>query len=893
MGEVSDRLTAVLSGRYAIEREVGAGGMATVYLAKDLRHGRKVALKVLRPELAAILGPERFLAEIQVTANLQHPHLLPLFDSGEADGQLFYVMPFIEGESLRARLERERQLPVEEAIRIAAAVAEGLDYAHRHGVVHRDLKPENILLNDGKPVVADFGIALAVSKAGGARITQTGLSLGTPAYMSPEQATGDRQVDARSDIYSLSALTYEMLVGDPPHAGSTTQAVIAKVLTERAPSARALRDTVPGHVDAALQKGLAKLPADRFASAEEFAAALTGTRPFSVARPSIKSESVAITPANLRRDRLRTVAASVILTTAALFGLSTLLRGDPGSVGAPSLFEITFSDSIAVTPANSQVISLTRDGSQLAFRGTSGGTSGLYIRRLSQMDASFVRGTEGGTAPHFSPDGSWLLFAENGGRNLRKVPVGGGQPITVADSTAPNGSSWGDNDDIVFTRGEDNGSTSLWRTSGSGSPPTLLAQPDSKRGHVAYRWPHLMPGGKAALITLWKGSTAVEDAELGVVNLDDGEITEIGIVGVSGRYVPTGHIVFARADGSVFAAPFSLRRLRTTGPSVPVLEGANVSPRGRVDLAISTNGTLVYVKGESLSRLVTVGRNGTVETVSQDARVFRRPRVSPDGQRIAVEVASRGTAEIWIQERADQTLTRLTFGGGMDPLWTPDGRGLLFSRVSEAGDFDIHVQPADNSGPAEPVLVAPEDQWAFAWSADGRRLVFDELNAENDIDIRSIDLVTKGASTPFAATAAWERLPTMSPDGRWLAYASDESGQFEIYVRPFPGPGGQVRISTAGGNEPIWSPNGREIFYRDGTSMIAVEVRTQPSLSIVSRRSLFADGFAGIGGSGASNYDVLSGGEAFVMLQPAGAPRLMAVTNWFEQLRAAVGVEVR
>src|SRR5688500_5737004 len=268
------RLGTALEGRYTIDREIGAGGMATVYLARDVRHQRQVALKLLKPELGAVLGGDRFLSEIRVTANLQHPHLLPLFDSGEADGLLFYVMPYIEGESLRARLDREKQLPVDEAIRITSAVASALDYAHRHGVVHRDLKPENILLHDGQPLVSDFGIALAISNAGGARVTQTGLSLGTPAYMSPEQATGDRNIDARSDIYSLAAVLYEMLTGEPPHTGATVQAIIARVLTDKARSVRAARDTVPVHADTALQKALAKLPADRFATALQFADAL-------------------------------------------------------------------------------------------------------------------------------------------------------------------------------------------------------------------------------------------------------------------------------------------------------------------------------------------------------------------------------------------------------------------------------------------------------------------------------------------------------------------------------------------------------------------------------------------------------------------------------------------
>ncbi|MFL5494863.1 MAG: serine/threonine-protein kinase, partial [Gemmatimonadales bacterium] len=279
MHDLLTRLQAAVADRYRLDRELGAGGMATVYLAHDVRHGRPVALKLLRPELAAVIGAERFLAEIRTTANLQHPHILPLFDSGEADGFLFYVMPFVEGESLRDRLTREKQLPVGEAVRIASEVASALDYAHRHGVIHRDIKPENILLHDGQALVADFGIALAASRAGSTRMTETGMSLGTPHYMSPEQAMGEREIGPRSDVYALGAVTYEMLAGDPPFLGSTAQAIVAKVITEKAPPLTAARDTVPPAVAAAVHQALAKLPADRFASAAEFASALAGRMP--------------------------------------------------------------------------------------------------------------------------------------------------------------------------------------------------------------------------------------------------------------------------------------------------------------------------------------------------------------------------------------------------------------------------------------------------------------------------------------------------------------------------------------------------------------------------------------------------------------------------------------
>src|SRR5687767_13652534 len=341
-------LQTALSHRYRVERQIGVGGMATVYLARDLRHDRNVALKLLKPELGAVLGVERFLSEIRVTANLQHPHLLPLFDSGEADGLLFYVMPFVEGETLRGRLDREKQLPVNEAIRITVAVAGALDYAHRHNVVHRDLKPENILLQDGQPVVSDFGIALAVTNAGGTRVTQTGLSLGTPAYMSPEQATGDRLIDARSDIYSLAAVLYEMLTGQPPHTGATAQAIIARVLTDRARSVRATRDTVPENVDAALQRGLAKLPADRFTTPKEFAEALQDPRLTVPVAMGASTGSFAPPPTTQNRsERILRFAPWIVAAAASSIAVASLTRTPPeAELPPPARFELLLPDSL-------------------------------------------------------------------------------------------------------------------------------------------------------------------------------------------------------------------------------------------------------------------------------------------------------------------------------------------------------------------------------------------------------------------------------------------------------------------------------------------------------------------------------------------------------------------
>jgi serine/threonine-protein kinase len=396
------RLNAALEGRYRVERELGVGGMATVYLADDVKHDRKVAVKVLKPELAAVVGAERFLAEIKTTANLQHPHILPLFDSGEADGFLFYVMPFVEGDTLQYRLEREHQLPVGEAVRIATDMAEALDYAHRQGVMHRDIKPANILLLEGKPVISDFGIALAVGAAGGGRLTETGLSLGTPFYMSPEQATGDRAVGASTDTYALGSVLYEMLVGDPPYVGSTAQAVLGKIITGKPVSATEQRPSIPANVDAAVRKALEKLPADRFLSAQDFARALEDQH-FRYGELTAAGADVGVGP----WKRLTMTFAALTAVAALTLGWSLLRAGQPGPVVR---FEFTLSEDQLLSSGQGVNLALSPDGSRIVYRGP----SQLWQRPLDQLELEPVPGTEEGRNPVFSPDGNSVAFTSQG-----------------------------------------------------------------------------------------------------------------------------------------------------------------------------------------------------------------------------------------------------------------------------------------------------------------------------------------------------------------------------------------------------------------------------------------------------------------------------------------------
>jgi serine/threonine-protein kinase len=627
-------LNTALAGRYEIEREIGAGGMATVYLARDLRHDRNVALKVLNPELGAVLGVERFLAEIKVTANLQHPHLLPLFDSGEAEGLLFYVMPFVEGETLRARLEREKQLPLEDATHLAVAIANALDYAHRHGVIHRDLKPDNILLKEGEPLLADFGIALAIANAGGSRVTQTGLSLGTPQYMSPEQATGDRVIDARSDIYSLGAVLYEMLVGDPPHLGSTAQAIIARVLTERPTNVRVLRPAVPEHVALATEKALEKLPADRWTTAREFADALKAK---TATAPSLAAASAPARPASRRRlASLVPWAAGLALVAApALWNRFGGHREDSRSA---TRFPLSFAPNERIATTMGSTVAISPDGKVIAYAGVGiGGAQQLFIRSLDEIRARPLPGTEDAERPLFSPDGKWLAFLTKG--RFRKVPVAGGTVIPLPDVSEVNGASWGPNDLIVISV---DGRLSVVLPNGGAL--RALSRPDSAAGETGHRWPRLLADGKTLLYTSWR--TGLDNARIGVASLESGKTTPLGISGTFPLGVAEGQLIYSSVNGSLMAVPFDVRGQRVTGTPKVVVDHLVVGSDGAAKAELSASGSLVYQTGKSTMRIVLAdGRGGTRPLIAEPG-MYEFPRFSPDGKRVAFTVSSDSATNV-------------------------------------------------------------------------------------------------------------------------------------------------------------------------------------------------------------------------------------------------------
>ena len=882
----TEHLRASLSDRYRIERELGQGGMATVYLAEDLKHRRKVAIKVLRPELAAVIGAERFVREIQTIAALQHPHILGLIDSGEVNGTAYYVMPFIEGESLRDRITREKQLSIADSVRIATEVAGALDYAHRHGVIHRDIKPENILLHDGQALVADFGIALAVSSAGGSRMTETGMSLGTPHYMSPEQAMGERAITARSDIYALGCVTYEMLTGDPPFTGSTAQAIVAKMMTEKPIAPSRVRDTVPAAVEDAVLTALAKLPADRFASAADFATALRDTGRVTQSRISTISPAVPGVPAP--RWTLRSALPWALATIFGVLAIASLNRSRVTDA-AVSRFELRpaagtqFAYPIAGT---AMVLALSPDGRQVVYTGSRGRSEwALYLRNLDQLDSRLLPGTEGAREPAFSPDGRWIAFGAPDG-TLKKISASGTELTTLCqvDVGGISGLTWTSNREVVFTKVNLTG-RGLWRVPSDGGQPVQFSQFDTTSGERLQLTPRSTDDGKLIFYGSTRASTL--DMRLGVVSTIGGKtkvFPEFRIGRVLG--LVEGFLLYVRIDGALMAAPFDAGTLRVGAP-LQILD--SIATRGwQAPAAISASGTLVYQRGGLASRMLRVDQHGTAQVLLDSARIYAHPRLSPDGRRVAFESQGAGSSnEIWVADLASQTAERLTREGFNDrPEWSPDGSRVMYVSSRTTAN-SLWWQPADGSGAAEKLFEAPDAIREGVFSPDGRDVVYRMDTPDSNRDLYRLPLEGDRKPVPILISVDDDKQPRVSPDGKWLAYVSNASGREEVYVRPLAG-GPRVTVSRDGAGEPLWSPDGTRLYYRSGARLMAAGISTTPSFTVTSRETLFEGPYST--DLYHPNYDVAPDGKSFIMLRPVEENRqLVMVVNWIKELRQRTG----
>jgi eukaryotic-like serine/threonine-protein kinase len=860
------QLQDALSGRYSVLEELGQGGMATVYLAEDVKHDRKVALKVLKPELAAVLGGDRFVVEIKTTAALQHPHILPLFDSGEAGGFLYYVMPFIDGETLRSKLSRETQLGVAESLRIAGAIADALDYAHRQGVVHRDIKPENILLHEGRPVVADFGIALAVSAAAGGRMTETGLSLGTPHYMSPEQATAEKEITGRSDIYSLASVLYEMLTGNPPHTGSSAQQIIMKIITESAQPVTALRKSVPTHVAAAVAQALEKLPADRFESAKAFAEAL-GDPKFTLATHAAK-----VTPESERATRRRQVSTmapwvALVIVTGLL--ASTPFRGKEGSPPPVTRFRIVHDSAGGIIDQSGSPIAFSPDGSRIVYTGQrASGAIALFSRMLDSHEPVEIPGTVEAFAPFISPDGEHVAFAQEG--KLRRVPFSGGTAATIVDA-APNSAAWAADGTIYYTGGR-----GLSRVSAAGEHNELFVPLDTTR-FQAMRWPDPTPDGRSILVTVVKGSAP----HLAVVTLPEGKVEELGLPGMYPRYVNDDRLVFLQTDGTLAAIGFNSRKRRLVGAPVPIVSDVRYGPAFPGKLGVSRTGSVAYMQGTAARReIVMVDSAGGATVVKAPSLFYQVPRFSPDGSRLSVVVtdyAARAKSDLWTLDLRTANLTRVTFdsinGAG---TWAGDGRRIIYFNGSTF--FRI---PVDGSGAADSLFTRSEGiLQELEVSRDGTFMVWQERGDATGRDLMIASVDTPRVIRPLVRTRFEELHPALSPDGRWLAYASNETGSFEIFIRRVEQGSGRWRVSTAGGHSPRWG-SGAQLFFRHGDTLqvVDIDLRQEPAFS-APRMAL--EGRYNL--SWSVGYDVAPDGRRFVFTRSQGAGEvtpMFVILNWF------------
>ena len=897
---MSDRLAGALADRYRIERELGQGGMATVYLAQDLKHDRKVALKVLKPELAAMLGAERFVVEIKTTAALQHPHILPLFDSGTADGFLFYVMPFIDGETLRSKLNRETQLGIDEAVKITVAVADALDYAHRHGVIHRDIKPENILLHDGRPMVADFGIALALSAAAGGRMTETGMSLGTPHYMSPEQATAEKELSPRSDIYSLGSVLYEMLTGNPPHTGASAQQIIMKIVTEEAAPVTKMRKSVPPNVAAAVGKAIEKLPADRFATAAEFAAALTSP---SYTRPMTGVGFAASATAG--RWRPLALAAGAVALGCAALALWALLRPEPARPVA------RYGLAFPASQVPRGMMALTPGAAQLVYVGPSDSGQQIWVKERDQYEATPIAGTANAASVTVSPDGKWVAFVLKG--QLKKIPITGGAATTLADSAFSGGGvAWLDDGSLVYSSAA---ITTLRRVPEAGGISTLVWKSDTA-GRF-YVLPTPLPGARGVIFT--ECGTNCTSSELWVLDLKSGHARSLLPGVLRGWYLPTGHLTYVGRDGQMFAVPFDLKTLEIRGTPVPVLGGialgGGVVPR----MAFSSSGTLVMQAGGRVGgvlaryQMVWVDRAG-VATPVDTTWTFSLTQsganvgwaLSPDGSRLAIGLNTSSGDDIWIKQLPTGPLSRITLDSVAEhrPRWTPDGQSVTY--LINANPLHVLRQRrADGTGADETRLdmsttTIPEGYW----SRDGKWLVLRTGGAQGQRGARDILGMRPGvdsAPVPLAADPRYdEAAPMLSPDGRWLAYESDETGKTEVYVRPFPNTeGGKWQVSVNGGQAPLWAHSSKELFYVDGArNMVAAPLVPGASFQLGERRILFrlGDDLYLEAQEHYTPFDIAPDDRRFIMAREvrAGAevaPTFLIVENWFTELTSKMAVK--
>jgi serine/threonine-protein kinase len=877
-------------GSFEIVSKIGEGGMGEVYRARDTKLGRSVAIKVITDSLSSPDRIARFEREARTLASLNHPNIAGIYGLEDASGDMAIVMELVEGTTLADRLALGA-IPTAEAIPLASQIAEAFEAAHEQGIVHRDLKPANVKVrSDGTVKVLDFGLAKALEPFGSSpnhsisptltspALTQAGVVLGTAAYMSPEQVKG-LEVDKRCDVWSFGCVLYEMLTGRRPFDGNSVPETLANVLRSDIDWSLLPSDLSPS-VRTFLTRCLVRDPKHRLHDIADMRLALQGGFDVS-AQPAARASS------SPRRWRTALALAAAVLVTATVTGL-VMWRLAPSSEP-----RVVSRLSMALPPDQSfyfngrHLVAISPDGQLVAYNAG----LGLWIHPLDQFEARSVPGAEiEARSPFFSADGHSIGYYAAG--ELKRVSVTGGAPVTLTKAVNPWGARWGDDNVIYYGQGP-NG---IWRVPAEGGKAERVVAVQA--GEMAQS-PQLLPGGDWLLFTLLpSGIGSWNRARIVLHSLRTGERVTVIDGGSDARYLPTGHLVYALA-GNLFAAPFDLDSRRLTGGVVPVVR--NVFDAGTITGAahfdVARNGTLAYAPRIDTSlRLTWVDRNGREQTIPADPRPYRHPRVSPNGTRIVVEIedsGNSGNTDVWVGDARSGAFTRLTREEDVDsdPIWTPDGSRIVFSSVR--GAAGLFSQASDGSGTVTRLAEGSGGVRAHSWTADGK-LVFEELAGSNVQLIRPDGQSKPEAIDVFDAPEYFnEKLPQISPDGKWLAYQSTESGEMEVYVRPFPNLSqGRRQISVGGGFAPLWSRNGREIFYRNATSVMAVEVQTSPAFNAGTPTVLFGLGDYVLAGTRGIRYDVAPDGRFLFLKDDNGGSgsldRVVLVQHWFEELQRLV-----
>ena len=878
-------------GPYQVTAKIGEGGMGEVYRARDTKLDRDVALKVL-PE-AFTQDPDRlarFEREAKVLASLNHPNIAAIHGLEESDGIRALVLELVEGPTLADRIKRG-PISLDEALPIAKQIAEALEAAHEAGVIHRDLKPANIKVrDDGTVKVLDFGLAKALDRGPGSggsdsptltvMATVSGVIIGTAGYMSPEQAKG-RAVDKRTDVWAFGAVLYEMLAGTKAFPGSDFSDTLAMVL-KFDPEWSALPAETPVLIRRLLRRSLAK---ERTQRLPDIAAARLDIDEVMTDSSADVLASQGVHPAGWRRA-LPWVAA---LALAVMTGVAvwTLMRAAP--VTPPSITRSIVLVPSGVSAVYNRRIAVSPAGSHLAYAGR----DQLYLRAMNEIEVNAVRGTEGAREPFFSPEGQWIGFWADG--QLKKVRITGGVPVTLCETAVYFGASWGPNDSILFST-----SNGIWRVPGSGGTPEVIILVEGD--DTGFVRPQLLPGGEWVLFGVSpSGQSAVQSLVTGErqVLIENGR--DVG-------YLPTGHLAYV-LDGTLLAVPFDAAQLTITGAPVPLVEGIEHFGRGLAQFAHADDGTLVYEphRGDLSPTLVWVDREGNEESVAAPSGPYASVQLSSDGRRVVTEWADPENTDVWIYDLERGTATRLTFDSAADwdPIWTPDDERVIFASDRDGGPHNLYWKAADGTGDVERLTTSPNDQEPSSFSPDGKILVFEENTNDPAQDVGSLSMDGEPSVELLLDSQALEGDAEVSPDGRWMAYASDESGQPEVYVRPFPNVDeGRWPISAGGGSGPVWGPNGRELFYvrREGdiTTLMVVSYDTEPTFRPGTSSAIFEGPYASQMSlrGGVKLYDVSPDGQRFLMIRERGLAgettdqvALVLVQNWFEELTRLVPTE--